>query len=310
MATSITQAKPLLTAAELELFDNSRADPIKQFSVKQLAGKEKRCRTLRDKYRDLYRRQTVALRGKAKGGAQSAQDANARTQRKAEIMQEMLERFEARSSLLIAREAREQPAAAAPVRARPAPGKRLVKPAAKAAEKVPAKATKVSAKPTKVSAKPVRKSAARGSSAATPAKPSASKAPATGKVRAAPAKKGAAAGGAKSPFPTSANPPKARKPKAPEQALSAVANLQQASDDAPHIDHLNGTDPTPRSNKAPSKRAPTYGGKARAPDVNAPLDMVASAQRGNPVRAMPGNIAIQGHVSSNVRRVQGKRDSR
>ena len=96
MATSITQAKPLLTAAELELFDHSRADPIKQFSAKQLAGKENRCRTLRDKYRDLYRRQTLALRGKANGGAQSAHDANARTQRKAEIMQEMLERFEAR----------------------------------------------------------------------------------------------------------------------------------------------------------------------------------------------------------------------
>ena len=38
--------------------------------------------------------------------------------------------------------------------------------------------------------------------------------------------------------------------------------------------------------------------------------MVAAAQRGNPVRAMPGNIAIQGHVSANVRRSQGKRDSR
>ena len=121
MATSITQAKPLLTAAELELFDHSRADPIKQFSAKQLAGKENRCRTLRDKYRDLYRRQTLALRGKANGGAQSAHDANARTQRKAEIMQEMLERFEARSHLLADREAREQSSAIAPARARSAP---------------------------------------------------------------------------------------------------------------------------------------------------------------------------------------------
>ena len=86
MVTSITQAKPLLTAAELELFDHSRAEPIKALSSKQLAGKEKRTRTLRDKYRDLYRRQSVAVRGKASGVA-SKEGANARTQRKAEIMQ-------------------------------------------------------------------------------------------------------------------------------------------------------------------------------------------------------------------------------
>ena len=248
MATSITQAKPLLTAAELELFDHSRADPIKQFSAKQLAGKENRCRTLRDKYRDLYRRQTLALRGKANGGAQSAHDANARTQRKAEIMQEMLERFEARSHLLADREAREQSSAIAPARARSAPRKNVAKAGMTPTAKVPAKTAKAPANP--------------------------------------------------------------RKPKAPEPALSAVASLQQAHSDAPHIDHLTGKDPTPRSLKAPSERAPTYGGKARAPNVNAPLDMVAAAQRGNPVRAMPGNIAIQGHVSANVRRSQGKRDSR
>ena len=105
MATSITQAKPLLTAAEFELFDHSRAEPIKALSATQLAGKEKRTRTLRDKYRDLYRRQTVAVRGKARG-VDTTVDANARTQRKAEIMQEMLDRFEARRSLLEAREAR------------------------------------------------------------------------------------------------------------------------------------------------------------------------------------------------------------
>lgn len=287
MATSITQAKPLLTAAELELFDHSRADPIKQFSAKQLAGKENRCRTLRDKYRDLYRRQTLALRGKANGGAQSAHDANARTQRKAEIMQEMLERFEARSSLLAARDAREQASASPPVPARPAPRKNTAKTAVKPAAKAPAKTASKRAAPVSAAPAPVKRSVGKSAASGTAAK--------------APAKK---------KVPTAASAAKPRKPKAPEPALSAVASLQQAHSDAPHIDHLTGKDPTPRSLKAPSERAPTYGGKARAPNVNAPLDMVAAAQRGNPVRAMPGNIAIQGHVSANVRRSQGKRDSR
>lgn len=62
-AVDTRSAKPLLTAAELELFDHSRAEPIKALSAKQLAGKEKRTRALRDKYRDLYRRQSVAVRG-------------------------------------------------------------------------------------------------------------------------------------------------------------------------------------------------------------------------------------------------------
>jgi hypothetical protein len=38
--------------------------------------------------------------------------------------------------------------------------------------------------------------------------------------------------------------------------------------------------------------------------------MVASAQRMNPVKNSPSSQAIQGHVSSSVRRSQGKRDSR
>jgi hypothetical protein len=318
MATSITQAKPLLTAAELELFDHSRAEPIKQFSAKQLAGKEKRARTLRDKYRDLYRRQTVALRGKAKGGAPSAPDANVRTQRKADIMQEVLERFEARSSLLAVRAERQAPSATASAprrKAAPAGGK-----TAKAAPKAAARAPAKKAKPSSKSGTAASKSPAKAAPAPRSPRAGASlaAAPAKAKVRrgeqgvaaSQPGQAGKRANSEKSPFPTSANPPKARKPKVAEPTLSAVAVLQQAAQDAPRIDHFTGKDPTPRSDKAPSERAPTHGGKANAPDINAPLDMVAAAQRVNPVRAMPGNIAIQGHVSSNVRRAQGKRDSR
>ena len=241
MATSITQAKPLLTAAELELFDQSRAGPIKAFSAKQLAGKQKRTRTLRDKYRDLYRRQSVAARGKTTGVGATG-DANARTQRKADIMQEMLDRFEARSTQLEAREAREAGAAEATNTKRKGSARKVAAPAASA-----------SANPSKTK---------------------------TGQTHAT------------------------------EAPLSAVGQLDLAEEGSAETGHFIGKDPTVRSSKAPSPRAPTFGGKAHAPKVNAPLDMVAAAKRVNPVKNAPGNQAIQGHVSSSVRRSQGKRDSR
>ena len=261
MTTSITQARPLLTASELELFEVSRAAPIKALTARQLAGKEKRVRALRDKYRDLYRRQTVAARGK--GGARAASgEANARTQRKAEIMQELLERFEARSALLAERETR---------------GNAGPKRAAKTVSK----------------AKPKSKSQTSGSETAAPGrgqKPAGGKASApaaSGKLKATP-----------------------RKPSTGKQTAGAVADPQPAEAKPAPPARQTGKDPVARSSKAPSSRAPTAGGKARAPVLNAPLDMVAAARRVNPVKNSPSSVAIQGHVSSSVRRSQGKRDSR
>jgi hypothetical protein len=287
MATSITQAKPLLTAAELELFDHSRAEPIKALSAKQLAGKEKRTRSLRDKYRDLYRRQSVAAQGKTKGVGETG-DANARTQRKAEIMQEVLDRFEARSSLLGARESRADEAK-------------------EAKSKKPARKAAASVVPTSASDKP----ASRAKKSADASKQRSESAPAHAFASTTASRKASASATA------TAKPSKTRLSKtkngqfhAPEQALSAVGSLNQAEDGSALPEHFIGVDPTVRSPKAPSPRAPTFGGKAHAPEVNAPLDMVASAQRMNPVKNSPSSQAIQGHVSSSVRRSQGKRDSR
>jgi hypothetical protein len=285
MATSITQAKPLLTAAELELFDHSRAEPIKALSAKQLAGKEKRTRSLRDKYRDLYRRQSVAAQGKTKGVGATG-DANARTQRKAEIMQEVLGRFEARSSLLGARESRADEA------------KELK-------SKKPARKAAASAVPTSASDKP----ASRAKKSADASKQRSESAPAHAFASTTASRKASATATAK-PIKTKPGKTKTGQFHAPEQALSAVGSLNQAEDGSALPEHFIGVDPTVRSPKAPSPRAPTFGGKAHAPEVNAPLDMVASAQRMNPVKNSPSSQAIQGHVSSSVRRSQGKRDSR
>ena len=98
MAYTITQARPLLTAAELELFDQSRTEPIKALTLSRL----------RDKYRDLYRRQTVAMRSAPNSKSRSPVGSdNERTQRKADILQEVLGRIEARVAQLVARDARE-----------------------------------------------------------------------------------------------------------------------------------------------------------------------------------------------------------
>jgi len=289
MATSITQAKPLLTAAELELFDHSRAEPIKALSAKQLAGKEKRTRALRDKYRDLYRRQSVAVRGKASGIA-SKESANARTQRKAEIMQEMLDRFEARSTLLEAREARSGDAKEAKSKGK-APARKAKAPARKAAS--PAAPTKPSPRAQKTAANSKQRSELDASTTSA----SASASP-------------AAAASRKSTAGTPLGKTKTGQSHAPEQALSAVGTLNPVKGGQTQPGHFIGKDPDDRSPKAPSPRAPTFGGKARAPEVNAPLDMVAAAKRMNPVKNSPSSQAIQGHVSSSVRRSQGKRDAR
>lgn len=132
MAYSLTQARPLLTAAELELFDQSRAEPIKALTLARLRGKVTRARTLRDKYRDLFRRQTVAVRSvPATQGRSPAGTDNERTQRKADILQEVLGRFEARLAQLEARDAREASrvsTAASKARTPAATKKKAVKP--------------------------------------------------------------------------------------------------------------------------------------------------------------------------------------
>lgn len=269
MAYSITQARTVLTAAELELFDQSRAEPIKALTLARLRGKVTRARTLRDKYRDLYRRQTVAVRGasSAKGRSPVGAD-NERTQRKADILQEVLGRFEARVTQLESREARENPSssAAAPKRS------------------APKAAAKKSATPT--ASKSVRKTATKAPSSTTAIASAASDT----NTKSANTKAGA---GKNQVGPVAAADTHGASAARPEPLQAAVLN-QHAT----------------RSSKAPSDKAPTANGKAHAPMVHAPIDMVPAALRGNPMKQAPGQIAIHAHQGSAVRRAQGKRDSR
>ena len=290
MAYTLTQARPLLNAAELELFSQSRADAVKQLTAAKLAGAVKRTRTLRDKYRDLYQRQTVAVRTSTPGAVTG--DDNERTQRKADILQEVLERYEARATLVGER----------------GDSKSSSKTGAKASAKGAAKgsaAAKAGADPSSMkegSSAAASKKTAKGAAAAPVAK-AGKTAKAADADKAAPQPKSAksAASGKKSSVSAQLN-----------TLGGAGAGMSQGTDtdtDAAPKRTKAGTAPA-RSSKAPSRKAPTANNKASAPDVNAPLDTLPSSKRKSPLKTDPTNTAIQAHQSSQGRRAQGKRDSR
>jgi hypothetical protein len=96
MAYTRTEAKKLLTAAELEIFDAGRSAVIGKLTKPELRRTLDRSRKLRDKYRDLFRRQRLALRAAVGSKAGTKADSNARTKQKEEIFAEAVDRMEAR----------------------------------------------------------------------------------------------------------------------------------------------------------------------------------------------------------------------
>ncbi|MDO5625324.1 MAG: hypothetical protein Q4G71_11605, partial [Pseudomonadota bacterium] len=134
MSYTLRQVQPLLNKAEMELFNASRAGAVKELNARQLTAKITRARALRDKYRDTYRRQTVSTRtGPAAERAHKGGE-NARTETKAEIMAEVLTRFEAQSAKLQAR-LEKQGATKAKPRVPRAPGAPATKTNPKAAQR-------------------------------------------------------------------------------------------------------------------------------------------------------------------------------
>jgi hypothetical protein len=96
MAYTLTQARKLLTAAELTVFDASRASTIRELTPARLRAKVTRARALRDKFRDLHRRQTVATRSAPASKRSAMGGDNERTLQKADLFAEVLSRFEER----------------------------------------------------------------------------------------------------------------------------------------------------------------------------------------------------------------------
>ena len=283
MAYTLTQARPLLNAAELELFEQSRTEPVKRLTPAKLSGAVKRTRTLRDKYRDLYQRQTVAVRTSTPNAVTGSD--NDRTKRKADILQEVLERYEARVTLLQGRDSSTT---------------KDTDPVGKTTARTPASQdakTAVKKTPRAVAASQVAATgkASKPASTATATAPKASKesqAPKTAKSSVIPKKRAAT-----------------EKPNAlAGSGASTSADKAEQSMAAPPHDQPGK--PAKRSEKAPSRKAPTAGDKTSAPPVNAPLDIVPAAKRASPLKQDPTNKAINAHQSSQGRRTQAKRDSR
>lgn len=106
MATTLIQARKLLTAAELEVFIASRGQALTALSQVQLRGKVKRARTLSEKFRDLLQRQKLATRDRAGSKMGRSGAANARTAEKAALFADVLESFSRRLAQVEAAQAR------------------------------------------------------------------------------------------------------------------------------------------------------------------------------------------------------------
>jgi hypothetical protein len=318
MSYTLRQVKPLLTQPELELFQASRAGAVKELTARQLASKITRARALRDKFRDTYRRQTVATRtGPAKARQQMGGENN-RTEIKADILGEVLQRFEAQHDKLQARLAK----SSSPRGARPhqAPGTPAVRTNPKAAQRsrrssgdaAPADGADLAmrgattTKPRQVARK--QRAAADLGYAVVSAR--GAKSTRAGGASARPAAKASAKKVAAKPTAAKKTAPKkvpatkaitgAAKPadKLMKQVRSAVVRKQAA---APAVGA-----PTARR----GSRTLVGGSATDLAHGAVPTHMPAAAQRFNPLKAEPVNKNIHASARSRQKALTAKRDAR
>jgi len=96
MAHNRHHVRSLLNTSEFELFELSLTANVRSLSYKQLNAKISRTRALRDKYRDLFRRQRLVTRTRTGTKTGMSGGANQRTEVKAVVMDEILGRLEKR----------------------------------------------------------------------------------------------------------------------------------------------------------------------------------------------------------------------
>lgn len=152
MAYNRSHAKVLCSDDELELFLSSLADGITKLDDAALKSSISRARELRKKYQDLFRRQTVSIRTTTGSKRGNTSVANTRTEQKAKLFAETLQRFENRRAQLDEAKARAEARAkllsmastgtAKPAKggaATPQPGSSRKKPATAAQRKAPSR---------------------------------------------------------------------------------------------------------------------------------------------------------------------------
>ena len=271
MSYTLRQVQPLLTKPELELFQASRAGAVKEIALHRLTSKIQRARALRDKYRDVYRRQTVQTRTGAPKTRKPLGEENARTQTKSEIMDEVLKRFEAQQEKL------QRQSAAAPA----AP---LAQRATRAKP-----ATRKTASTSRQKARQTR-AAQKAGEEAVQARSTATKTSARTSVTRAPAKK-----------------PTAKRSAVSVSALASgvkrLQNIVKAVRKAVAADAKT-------SSKKPVTKAKTGTPASDTALSSAPTDITPKAERVNPLKAKPVNKKIHASARSRTRATQARRDAR
>lgn len=281
MSFTLRQVQPLLTKPELELFQASRATAVKDIAPHRLASKIQRARALRDKYRDVYQRQTVQTRTGAPKTRQPLGGENTRTQTKGEIMDEVLKRFEAQQDKLQRQsdKAPAAPSAQRATRAKPATRKTASTPRQKARQ---TRAAQKAGEDVVQARSTAAKTGARTPVAKTPAK----KTPA----KKAPVKKPAAKNSAVSVS-------------ALASGVKRLQNIVKAVRKAVAAD-------TKTRSKKPVTTAKTGTPASDAALSSAPTDITPKAERVNLLKAKPVNKKIHAAARSRTRATQAKRDAR
>ena len=98
----ITRAKAtsLLNQREMALYDDSRINALRQLDGKGLQSRISRARSARDRARDLVQRQKLSTREATGSKRGNSGMANQRSKDKAELLSDILSRFETRASEL------------------------------------------------------------------------------------------------------------------------------------------------------------------------------------------------------------------
>ena len=321
MTYSLRQVQRLLTKPELELFQASRAGAIKELNPRQLAAKLTRARALRDKYRDTYRRQTVATRTGPATDRKQMGGENNRTEVKAEIMQEVLTRFEAQHAKAQAKLDKQAARKTKTARAHNAPGAPTTRTNPKAAQR--SRRSTGNAAPGKGA-----QLAMRGATTTKPRQVARKKRAAEDlgyEVVSARGAKSTRAGGSsvrpavKKAAAKKAEPKKTTAKKAPAKKIAAKKAITGAAKPAEKLVKQVRKAVANKAATAPTEGQPTarrairaqVGGTSSANAQGAvPTNMPAKAQRLNPLKAEPINKKIHASARGRKKTFEGKRDAR
>jgi hypothetical protein len=104
MAYNRNHIRSFCTDKEYALFVDSTEKAIKQFDLETLKSKRRMAREWRKKYHDLHQRQRLATQRATGVKSGRGGRANERTEQKAKLFQEVVERFDKRIASLEARQ--------------------------------------------------------------------------------------------------------------------------------------------------------------------------------------------------------------